>query len=173
MIIKIGVEKDQLPAICDIMQTRIVEITDTAQKSDLCGRILGNLPQWFGISEANLKYCREVKKHRFLAVYHGESEVGFASLKKNNAYVAELFVMGIFPNYHRMGFGSRLMQFIVEDLKQKGFQYLEVKTLAESAESEHYQRTRQFYLKQGFIPLDVLTNEWGEENPCLIMIKKI
>lgn len=155
------------------MKTRIVEITDPAYKSDLCSRVLSNLPQWFGIPEANLDYCREVKKHRFMAVYHGESEVGFAAIKKNNAAVAELFVMGIFTQYHRTGFGSALVQHIVDDLRQKGFQYLEVKTLDESAESEHYQRTRQFYLDQGFIPLDVLTSEWGEENPCLIMIKKL
>ena len=155
------------------MPTRIVEITDPAVKSDLCHRVLNDLPQWFGIPEANQKYCNDVKKYRFLAVFAGKMEVGFAALKKNNAYVSELFVMGIFPKYHRMGFGSALMQFIFKDLKQKGFEYLEVKTLDESAESEHYQRTRQFYLGQGFIPLDVLENEWGKENPCLIMIKKL
>lgn len=155
------------------MTPKIVEITDPAYKTGLCHRVLSDLPQWFGIPEANLEYCSEVKKHRFMAVYHGESEVGFAAIKKNNAFVAELFVMGILAQYHRMGFGRALVQFIVDDIRQKGFQYLEVKTLDESAKSEHYQRTRKFYLNQGFIPLDVLENEWGKENPCLIMIKKL
>ena len=155
------------------MPTRIVEITDPDYKSDLCHRVLSDLPQWFGIPEANQNYSREVKIQRFFAVFDGKKEVGFAAFKMNNAYVAELVVMGIFPTYHRMGFGSALVQFITQDLKQKGVEYLEVKTLDESAESEPYQRTRQFYLDQGFIPVAVLKNEWGEENPCLILIKKL
>lgn len=166
-------EEVLLPELREAMETSIVEITDPAHKSDLCSRILSDLPQWFGLPEANRNYCQEVKQYRFIAIYHDDTEVGFASLKKNNAYVSELYVMGIFSKFHRMGFGSALLQFIVEDLKHEGFQYLEVKTLAESAESEHYQRTRQFYRNQGFIPLDVLSNEWGEDNPCLIMIKKL
>ena len=87
--------------------------------------------------------------------------------------MVELYVLGIFQKYHRRGFGKLLMKYIVNDLKEKGIRYLEVKTLAESAESLAYHKTRSFYLNEGFIPLDVLNNEWGEENPCLIMIKKL
>ena len=82
------------------MPPRIIEITDPAYKSDLCHRVLNDLPQWFGILEANQKYCREVIKYRFFAVFAGEKEVGFAALKKTNAYVTELFVMRLFPKYH-------------------------------------------------------------------------
>jgi hypothetical protein len=46
-----------------------------------------------------------------------------------------------------------------------------VKTLDESAEYEPYNKTRAFYQKMGFIPLEVFTTFWNEENPCLFMAK--
>jgi len=41
-----------------------------------------------------------VKKYRLLAVFAGKKEVGFAALKKNKAYVTELFVMRLCPIYN-------------------------------------------------------------------------
>lgn len=155
------------------MKTKIIEIADSNQKSELCRRVLADLSEWFGQPESNRCYCEQVKQFRFLAIVHENSEIGFASLKQNTPNVVELYVLGIFQKYHHRGFGKLLMNYIVNDLKGKGIQYLEVKTLAESAESLAYQKTRSFYLNEGFIPLDVLYNEWGEENPCLIMIKKL
>ena len=65
------------------------------------------------------------------------------------------------------------MEYIYKELKEKKIQYLEVKTLDKSRESEEYKKTRMFYKKMGFIPFDVLENEWGKENPCLIMLKDL
>ncbi len=51
--------------------------------------------------------------------------------------------------------------------------YMIVKTLSEQARSEPSERTRKFYLKVGFEELITLTEMWDENNPCLIMIKKL
>jgi hypothetical protein len=52
-------------------------------------------------------------------------------------------------------------------------QFLTVKTLDESAVYEPYNSTRAFYKKEGFIPLEVFTTYWNEENPCLFLVKAI
>lgn len=81
--------------------------------------------------------------------------------------------MGIFHKYHNKGIGSMMLNKIEKDFKNKGFKYIEVKTLDESRESEEYKKTRLFYIKNAFFPIDVLFNEWGEDNPCLVMLKEI
>jgi len=48
-----------------------------------------------------------------------------------------------------------------------------VKTLDSSAEYEPYERTRGFYLKNGFYPLEVFSLYWNEDNPCLFLVKYI
>ena len=39
-------------------------------------------------------------------VYDGERPVGFLAVKVHNAFTAEVCVMGILKEYHRMGIGS-------------------------------------------------------------------
>lgn len=61
----------------------------------------------------------------------------------------------------------------VEYCKDNNLIYLTVKTLDSSAVYEPYDRTRAFYNKEGFIPLEVFKTFWNEENPCLFLVKKI
>jgi len=48
-----------------------------------------------------------------------------------------------------------------------------VKTLDESAPDAFYAKTRQFYLRAGFKPLEVFPLHWNKENPCLFMAKPL
>lgn len=45
-----------------------------------------------------------------------------------------------------------------------------VKTLGESHPDVYYEKTRRFYKKAGFYPLEEIKEIWGEQSPCLIMI---
>lgn len=144
--------------------------TDPAQKTKLCERILTSLPLWFGIPEANQDYAEGVRELPFLKANQNGRTIGFVSLKSNSPYCLEIYVMGIEPDYHRQGIGKALLERTMAYAKSEGYRYLEVKTLDESRESEEYRKTRLFYHRVGFLPIDVLTNEWGPENPCLIMI---
>jgi hypothetical protein len=58
-------------------------------------------------------------------------------------------------------------------LREENYSYLLVKTLDEARESKEYEKTRRFYQKTGFIPIDVIPEIWGNDNPCLLMIKKL
>ena len=155
------------------MTIKYLDIIDKEEKSKICQMILNELPLWFGIPEANKEYCANVKNTRFIAIVQNNEIIGFISIKKNFELVSEIYVMGIKEQYHNLGIGKELIDLICKELKEENIEYLEVKTLDESRENEEYRKTRLFYKSVGFIPFDVLHNEWGESNPCLIMIKKI
>lgn len=46
---------------------------------------------------------------------------------------------------------------------------MQVKTLGASSPDPNYDRTRHFYQKMGFLPLEE-TDLWDEQTPCLIMV---
>jgi ribosomal protein S18 acetylase RimI-like enzyme len=155
------------------MKISLIDIIEEDKKEAFCWKVLKDLPLWFGLAESNEEYAKKVRSYRFIEIIYEKKEIGFISIKRNNEFVAEIYVMGILSQYHRQGIGSIVIDRICRDSKGEGYRYLEVKTLDETRESEEYRRTRLFYRKVGFIPLDVLTNEWGIQNPCLIMIKKL
>jgi GNAT superfamily N-acetyltransferase len=155
------------------MDIHFVNVINEDDKVNICSNILESLPLWFGIPESNDEYCANVKNYAFIKITDGDNIIGFASIKDNNEYVSELYVMGIIPQYHRRGIGKYLINHICNILKESNKKYLEVKTLAAEKYSEEYMKTRNFYLEVGFIPIDILYNEWGKNNPCLIMLKNI
>ena len=60
-----------------------------------------------------------------------------------------------------------------EWLKGEGFEYLQVKTLGPSHSDANYASTRAFYLAVGFRPLEEFRQLWNEQNPCLVMVKRL
>ena len=54
------------------------------------------------------------------------------------------------PLNERKGVGTKLLKALEKELKIFGLKELRVDTLAESAESYHYRKTRMFYKKRGF-----------------------
>ena len=103
----------------------------------------------------------------------GGGREGFLCLKLHGEAAAEVYVMGVRPESHRRGIGTALLEAAEAYLRDRRVEYLQVKTLGPSAPSEHYARTRRFYESRGFRPLEELTAIWGEENPCLIMVKRL
>jgi hypothetical protein len=58
-------------------------------------------------------------------------------------------------------------------LRQRGVEYLQVKTLGPSHPDEGYARTRAFYFALGFRPLEEFEQLWDADNPCLLMVKSL
>lgn len=152
---------------------KIEKIEDEILKKEICLKILRDLPEWFGIESSLLTYSEEVVgKDFYTAVISGEP-VAFVSLKINNESTAEVYVIGILKKFHRMGIGQILIENIEKILKEKGYKLLMVKTLSESRDNEAYAKTRLFYKKTGFLPLEEIVEIWGKDNPCLIMVKTL
>ena len=151
---------------------RLVKIEVPGEKVRICEKILRALPLWFGIESAILDYLKEVQSmETWVAVE--TLELGFISLKKHNQQTAEIYVMGVLPEFHGQRVGTELMRAAEESLYKQGFKFLTVKTLSESRADVNYEKTRKFYLRSGFTPLEEFKNLWGIDNPCLLMVKPV
>ena len=131
--------------------------------------MLAALPGWFGIEEAVDRYVRDAAD---LPTFAGGGN-GFLALKLHTEATAEIYVMGVRPEFQRRGLGTALLEVAEAFLSARDVEYLEVKTLGPFHRSEHYVATRSFYAARGFRPLEELTSIWGEGNPCLIMVKHL
>ena len=142
-------------------------------QSSVCVPILRMLPDWFGIEAAILEYEREIDRlPTFLAKANGQV-LGFLSLKQHNPFSAEIYVMAVHPEAHRGGVGRMLVQTAEFYARKLGVEYMQVKTLGPSNPDENYAKTRTFYEAVGFRPLEEFKQIWDENNPCLILVKRL
>ena len=146
----------------------VAEVADPRERSRLCESILRELPDWFGIEEATAAYIRAVVELPTFAV----GDDGFLALKLHTPRAAEVYVMGVRPGRHRSGIGTALLAAAEDYLRERGVEYLQVKTLGPSRPSDGYERTRRFYEARGFIALEEIHGLW-EQNPCLLMVKRL
>jgi ribosomal protein S18 acetylase RimI-like enzyme len=152
---------------------KIRPVTAKSVRRDICNRILRSLPDWFGIEEAINDYVRNAADLPMFCCFDGHTAAAFLSVKIHYKYSAEVYVMGVLPQYHRRGIGRELLKSAEVFLKKKGVRFLQVKTLSPSRSCREYEITRKFYLAQGFVPLEEFKTLWGAANPCLLMIKGI
>ena len=142
-------------------------------------RLLRSLPDWFGIESSIVEYV--AKAHElptYLAWPAGGSAprvtssrpVGVLLAARHFPESAEIYLMAVEPDMHRRGIGSALIEALEADLVADGVDLLQVKTLGPSQADASYDRTRRFYSRMGFRPLEEIHDLWPG-NPCLIMIK--
>jgi GNAT superfamily N-acetyltransferase len=146
----------------------VVEVEVPAERSRICERVLRDLPEWFGIEDATAAYIRDVAELPTFAV-DGD---GLLSLKLHTSHAAELYVMGVRRERHGHGLGTALVTAAEAYLRERGIEYLQVKTLGPSHPDEGYERTRRFHEACGFVPLEEIHGPW-EHNPCLVMVKRL
>lgn len=151
----------------------IDKLFDNTEKSNITNHILRKLPEWFGIEESILEYVEEVKNTEFYVAYVNDNPVGFISIKHNNEFTLEVYLIGVLREYHNQHIGKKLLQKVQEEMANKDVKYIMVKTLGESHPDKNYKKTRTFYANNGFYPLEEIKEIWGKENPCLIMVKSI
>ncbi len=152
---------------------KVREITDGESKAEICDRILRGLPEWFGIEESIADYVWQVREMPFYVALVQEETIGFVAVKHHNSFASEVCVMGVSKEHHRNGAGMALIKAAEDFCRANGHEYLTVKTLADSVSYEPYSRTRAFYEKAGFVPLEVFPLLWDERNPCLFMVKHL
>lgn len=149
---------------------KIKKIDSVEEKQKICQEIVDQLPNWFD-EQGRRDYVAGVGGTAVWANYIDEKLTGFISIKSNNDFTFEIYVFGVLDKYQRNGIGSELLNTACDYARTSGAKLLAVKTLDAAANYESYDRTRNFYLKNGFLPIDVYTKIWNEENPCLLMVK--
>ena len=150
----------------------IKEIVDIDEKEKISREILNDLPEWFGMPESTEEYITDSQDKPFIACFMDNEAVGFVVLNSTSVDCADIFVMGIKKNYHRMGIGTKLNDAYEELAKKLGYTYTQVKTV-QSGHYKEYDITNNFYKSVGYKELEVFPTLWDEWNPCQIYIKYI
>ena len=138
--------------------------------------ILRALPQWFGIEESTRMYIRAADDHPTILAVDTErahQPIGFLTLLRHSADAAEVYAMGVLPEYHRQGVGRALTNAAERSLRAMGVTFLQVKTLSDKHPDLGYQKTRAFYLARGFRLLEEFPDLWGPQSPCWQLVKML
>lgn len=104
------------------------EVRDAKLKlGEHCEQVLRSLPEWFGIESALLTYVEKIDSLPTYTAVVEDRVVGFLSIEKHFNESAEIHVMGIMPEFHRMGIGRALQKRAEFDLRTQGVKFLQVK----------------------------------------------
>lgn len=139
----------------------------------MAAAILAELPQWFGRSAATEAYVQRAEtRPTFVARAHSRA-VGLLSVCDHFGLQSEIAVMGVLPDHHRRGIGRRLVEASAQRARDRGADYLSVKTLGPDHDDPGYAGTRAFYTAMEFLPFETLDGLWGPQTSCLLMIRKL
>ena len=158
--------------VSNLKELIIKEIVDIDEKEKISREILNNLPEWFGMPESTEEYITNSQDKPFIACFMDNEAVGFVVLNSTSVDCADIFVMGIKKNYHRMGIGTKINDAYEKLAKKLGYTYTQVKTV-QTGHYKEYDITNNFYKSVGYKELEVFPTLWDEWNPCQIYIKYI
>lgn len=132
-------------------------------------KIAVTLKEYF--DAAGLKSIEEDSKtDQCFGAYVDEKLVGFVMYKEINPETIELAWTGVLAEFQGMGVGTKL---IYESLAESGkiYKVCEVKTLSDIVDYKPYEKTRSFYKKIGFVPIETIHPYPGWTDPCQIFVK--
>jgi GNAT superfamily N-acetyltransferase len=138
-----------------------------------CERILRALPDWFGIEESNRAYVESLRRLPGAVAESGGEIVGFVALEEHDPRSLEIHVMAVAPSRHRRGIGRALVRWSRALAVERGAHWLHVKTRGPATPDPDYEKTRRFYLAQGFEPLFESLTLWGPENAALVLVMRV
>jgi ribosomal protein S18 acetylase RimI-like enzyme len=121
------------------------------QKADSSSliEVARKLPEWFTPSGLQ-QLILDLVTHNGLVVLNSLQETtGFIIYRIENQ-AATLLWMGVHPDYHRQKIGKNLLDTFKSQLTCQGVRRIFVSTLGDKVDYEPYERTRNFYRKNGF-----------------------
>lgn len=149
-----------------------MRIVTGRQVPDDVRRLLGGLPEWFGRPESNDAYVESARTlPTWAAVSDSGEVVGVCVVRHHTPVSSEIELLAVDRALHRSGIGRRLVEAVERDAVTLGVQVLQVKTFGPSGDSAEYALTRRFYEALGFLPMEENLDIWGDDNPCLILVK--
>lgn len=136
-------------------------------------RLLSTVPEWFAQPESNAQYIEAARSKETWTVRDREGKViGVTLIDRHFPHVAEVHLTIVDRSVHGTGVGTAMLRAVEDDAVRRGVRLLQVKTLGASHPDPGYARTRHFYERWGFLPLEE-TSLWDEGTPCLIMVKPL
>jgi GNAT superfamily N-acetyltransferase len=154
------------------MDVTISAAVEADERASTTERLLGQLPAWFGMADANDASVKSARELPALIARAGDEAVGILLHHRHFPEAAEIHLMAISPAWHRRGIGTAMIGMLASDLRLDNCRLLQVKTLGPSHPDLNYARTRAFYRSAGFLPLEETSALWPG-NPCLLMVKPL
>lgn len=151
----------------------ITFVLNQEEKKQIAAEILSGLPEWFGLPESTEEYIAVSSDYPFWVARNksGDAE-GFITLKETSVYTCEIYVMGVKKGARHKGIGKRLWEAFLSYARERGYEYVQVKTV-QSGKYPEYDQTNLFYQKIGFRELEVFPTLWDAWNPCQVYVQKI
>jgi GNAT superfamily N-acetyltransferase len=146
-----------------------VEVRRTNDNAS-CFRLAATLPDFFNAT--GLEHMRsDLSAGALFGAYVHADLIGFAVYKELNPEAVELAWLAVKREQWSRGVGTGLVTETLSLLSSR-YRACQVKTLAATSSYPPYERTRRFYLKLGFIPLEVIDPYpgWPPGNPCQLMV---
>lgn len=147
-------------------------IENSEERSKIAREVLEALTEWFEVEESREGYIRDSAGWPFWAAFENDVPAGFLCLKETGDATVELAVMGVKKDFHRNGYGRRLVSASKDYAVQKGYSFMQVKTVR-TGMYEDYDITNEFYKSVGFQELEVFPEYWDEANPCQIYVMNL
>lgn len=135
-----------------------------------CNEIVEGLSDWFDENEID-----EIKKKfRVTPTYVYEKDgliLGFVCVKEKYKSALELESFGVDVTRHGCGAGTKLLKYVENELADG--KVIVIKTLDDSSDCAPYIKTREFYEKNGFVKIEVISpySGWTDDSPCAIYVK--
>ncbi len=145
----------------------------SARPDDLepCLEIVRALPDFF-TDDVPDRVRSDLERHDGWVTLDGDTVAGFVVIDRRSPRAAEILWIAVEPSRRNAGFGSRLLDHVLAELREGGVALVEVKTLDPSADYEPYEATHAFYERNGFVQIDCIEDlpGWGSENPAAILV---
>lgn len=112
--------------------------------------LAGSLHKWF-TAEGLAEIERDLASHAGYVAVRDDRLLGFITWNPLEAEVANLSWMGVAEGLRHEGIGTALLAALITVLRERGYGWLEVSTVADSVDYVPYAETRRFYRRRGFV----------------------
>lgn len=153
------------------MAKSVKQIINPDEKEAICHEMLATLPDSLEDMTTAEEYSTNCRMLPMWASFDEDTVQGFLALRETSPYAAEIYIMGVKPEFRRHKVGKALFTAMLNYARRQGYEYLQVKTVKQGVCAE-YDNANIFYQSLGFRQLEVLPI-WGENNPCQVYIRNV
>lgn len=134
------------------MSTKIVikSITDSDEKAQITADVMESFFDW-NPSRSQIENRALMHMNMpFFAALDGDRPIGFCALKVHDERTADIYTIGVFREYQRMGIGSSLVETAELYGRGYGFDYLVINTPQWQDKKKLRESIEAFFVKNGF-----------------------
>jgi len=136
--------------------------------------IIKRLPEHF-IPESLIEIEEDLHEQAVIKrVYKKNAEVvGFVLYKIEKNQLGEILWLGVDPAHQKQGVGKRLIQYVLDDMKNNKVEEVNIAVIASTVDFEPFNRTRKFYESFGFSEARIDKDYYGPGDDRSIMSLKL